>query len=226
MKKRYKVLPTLCWSLIVVITALVYFLLVDDLFSKPIKWISVCFVVVAEIFLCLKFLSNRKSIILNVHGITGGIYLAIVFILSIIYINIPDPSIKWFISIHSILLLVLVVADLTILNFDIRMSASDAALTHSQSEIFNCLKIVEGIIAENTNAVLEKPLNELCEAIRYSDNSILSGDEDNIAIALEELRVLLKDTYDVADVSKKISAIQALVKIRSNELKQKQRGNF
>ena len=226
MKKNFKVLPALCWSLIVVVTALVYFLLVDELFSKPIKWISLCFVLLAEIFLCLKFLTNRKSIILNTQGITGGIYLLAVFVLSIVYTNASDPNVKWFVSIHSILLLVLAIVDLTILNFDLKMSAADTSLANSQSVIFNCLKITEDIIAENKNNELEKPLNELCEAIKYSDNSILTGGEDNIAIALGELKDVMRGSYDVADVLERIRIVKALVKTRSNDLKIKQRGNF
>ena len=110
MKKSFKILPLVCWSLAIIVTALVYFLLVDDLFSSAVKVLSVCFVLLAEAILCIKFLSNKQSIIMNVQMIFGFVYLLAAVLLSFIYISVPSPNIKWFVALHAILLLLLIIS--------------------------------------------------------------------------------------------------------------------
>ncbi len=225
-KKGFKTLPLICWGLAIVVTALVYWLLVDDLFSYPVKWLSVCFVLLAEIIMCLKFVSRKQSIIMNTQGMTGGLYLVVVFVLSLIYVNLSEPNIKWFIAIHAILLLVLAIADLTILNFEKRTSASDTALAKNQSVMAACGALIDRIIAENADSEFSKDLSDISEAIRYSDNSLLSGDESDIMDSLKGLKEALKNTDNEEDISAKIKAIKALIKTRSIYIKQNQRGKF
>lgn len=226
MKKVFKTLPLICWGLVVVVTALVYFLIVNDLFDFPVKWLSVCFVLLAEIIMCAKHVLGKRSIIMNTQGITGGIYLAAVFVLSIIYINLSDPNIKRFIAIHAILLSVLTITDLTLLNFEKHTSASDNILAKNQSIMAACGNLMDIIIAENANSKYKNELFEIYEAIRYSDNSALSGDEDNIMEKLQELEEALKSSDNAEDISVKIRDIKTLVKTRDIYIKQNKRGKF
>ena len=138
MKKDFKLLPLICWSLAVIITALLYCLLVDNIFSSATKILSVVFVLLAEAAMCLKHFSKKQSILMNVQMMFGAVYLLVTVVLSFIYVNIPTPDIKWFISIHAILLLLLTIADLTVLSFHDRAEDSDARLAKSQSIISSC----------------------------------------------------------------------------------------
>ena len=226
MKKGFKILPLICWSLAILVTALVYFLLVDDLFSSAVKVLSVCFVLLAEAIMCVKFLSKKQSIIMNAQIFFGAIYLVVSFILSIIYINIPSPDVKWFIVIHAILLLLLTIVDLTVLNFHNRTESSDVKLAKNQSVIASCGILIDGIIAENTDSAFKKELLNISETIKYADNSILSGEETEIMDKLEELKEFLKSENDGEEVKTKIKNIKTLLKVRESYIKQNQRGKF
>ena len=226
MKKGFTTLPALCWALSVIVTGLVYFLLVDELFSFPVKWLSVCFVILAEIILCFKSLIKKKSIITNTQLIFGGIYLFSTFVLSVIYINISNPNIKWFVALHAVLLLILTIADLTVLNLQNRFAESDRELAKNQSVMSACGVLIDTIIAENPKSEFQKELLEISESIRYADNSILSGDEGTIAEKLETLQNLLQSEENTAEIPAKIKDIKSLIKVRELYIKQNQRGKY
>lgn len=226
MKKGFKTLPVICWTLAVIVTALVYWLLVDGLFSFPVKWISVCFVLLAEILLCFKSLTKKLSIITSPQLIFGGIYLFVTFIMSVIYINLSDPNIKWFISLHAVLLVILAIADLTVGNFQKQFDAADRQLAKNQSVMSACGVLIDTIIAENPNTDYQKDLTAISEALRYADNSILSGDEGELAQKLEALRNLLKSGDNNQEIRVKINDIKSLIKVRELYIKQNQRGKY
>lgn len=226
MRKGFRTLPAICWVLAALVTGLVYCLLVDELFSSPAKRLSVCFVLLAEIILCFKSLTKKQSIITNTQLIFGGIYLFVTFILSVIYINISDPNIKWFIALHTVLLVILTVADLTVWNFQNRFTASDRELAKNQSVMSACGILIDTIISENSNTEFKKELSDISEAIRYADNSVLSGDEGTIAEKLEALRNLLQSEENSEEIPAKINDIKSLIKVRELYIKQNQRGKY
>lgn len=226
MKKNFKVIPLICWTLIIIITALIYCLLVEDLFSSVVKVLSVCFVILAELILCIKFLSKKQSIIMNVQMIFGGSYLLAVFVLSLIYINLTAPQMKWFIAIHATLLLILTILDLTVLNFYGRVENSDKQLAKNQSIMAVCGNLIDIIIAENSEFEFKKDLIDISESIKYCDNSALSGEEDTIIEKLEELKDHIKNYDDKEEIKAKINDIKTLIKVREIYIKQNKRGTF
>ena len=226
MKKNFKIVPFVCWMLILVVTATIYALLVDGIFSSAVKAMSVIFVLLAEVILCVKFLSKNQSIIMNSQIAFGGIYLVCVLLLSVIYVNIASPNLKWFIAIHLVLLVLLSVADLTVLNIHNRTANSDAELARNQRIIVALYALMNEIVAENTNSKFLKELNDISETLKYCDNSLLAGNENALSDKLEELKEILRADTDGEVVKKQVQDIKALLKNREIYMKQKQRGKF
>lgn len=226
MKKRIQILPLVSWLIVIATTVALYTLLVENLFSTPIKWLSLFFVFLAEVALCAKFIFGNHSILLNTNGITGVLYLVIVLILSFVYINAAEPNIKWFITIHLSLLAILVIVDLTIFNFDKNSSLNDQTIKRTIEKNRSLFLLVDSIITEHPNSELKKELIELSEDLRYANHTKLSGDEDELFSKLEEIREDIKDTNKREEVSEKIKTVKALVKTRSSYIKENQRGKI
>ncbi len=222
MKKRFNALPLVCWLLAIAATVAIYALLVDGLLSSPAKYASVCFVLLAELALCAKFTMGKHSIILNTNGVTGGIYLIATIILSIIYINVPSPNMKRFAVVHILLLAALVISDLTILNFEKRFSRGEETMAENRS----LYVLAEEIVAENPNSEFKNKLVEISEALRYSDYTKTTGDENTLREELEDLREKIKLSENSEEICSKINKIITLVKTRNIQIKESQRGKI
>ena len=226
MRKGSKIIPLISWILVIVVTALVYCLLVDDIFSSAVKVMSVAFVLLAEAILCVKFLARKQSIIMNTQLIFSGMYLAVVMILSFIYVNVDAPNVKLFIAIHAVLLVLLTVTLLGVFNINKRVERSNGRLEARQSVVSEMCVLANDIIAENGGSELANELGDIAEALKYCDNSKLCGNEEEISVKLEELKASLSAGAEVDAVKAQITDIKILLKKRENYIKQNQRGNF
>lgn len=226
MKKRIQVLPLVSWLVVIAATIALYLLLVDNLFLSPVKWLSLSFVLLAEIALAAKFLFGNHSILLNTNGFSGFLYLLATVILSLVYINVFDPNIKWFVSIHVLLLAVLIVVDITIFNFDKNSYKNDQAMMETMEKSRSLSSLVDTIIAENPNSEFKMVLTELAEDLRYANHTKLSRDEDETMVKLNEIREEIKDAEKNEEVSAKIQTVKTLVKTRSIYIKENQRGKI
>ncbi len=226
MKK--KILPLICFALAIITTATVYILFVDGLFQSPIKWLSLTFVLLAEISLLAKTVFGKKAIILNSQIFAGIAYLAVVAILSIIYINATDPKIKPFIAIHLILLFLLTALDLSILYAQKRTDESDAKLATNQSIFSDLCALCDNMIVETNSDALKKELSSLSESLRFSDNSSLTGGEAEITLKLEDLKqkIASSEATEEDALLSNVKEINDLLRIRNNNIKQIKRGSF
>ncbi len=227
MKNNQKLLSIICGVLVMALTALIYGLTVENLFRESIKWLSVLFLLIAEFLLLIKVLFGKKDALMGAQFTVGAGYAGVVFILSLIFINIPSPGSKWFISIHAICFVALVLIDVLILNFDKNILASERQLAENQSIVYNCQFAIDEVIAANNGNEFEKELSEISEMIKYSDNSSLSGSEDLIMEKINILGEMFKDIEQNREVIlEQINGIKALVRSRSNYIRQSKRGTF
>lgn len=226
MKKSFRTLPLICWLCVIVATAVIYALVVEDMFSYTERWASVIFVLLGEILLCVKYAFGKYSSILNTHGISGLMYTVIAFVLSLVYINATDPNITWFFVIHIILLTALIVIDLTIANVEARASFSDNSIAASQNAISQCCSSAQRIAYENKGSEHDGELNAIYESLKYADNTICSGDERAIFEKLESLGYSLKNNENPDVINARIKEIKELINARNTCVKQNKRGSF
>ncbi len=226
MKKRIQILPLVSWLVVIAVTAVLYALLVENLFSSPAKWLSCAFVLLAEISLCAKFMFGNHSILLNTQGISGFLYLVVTVILSLVYINASEPNMKWFVAIHLVLLALLIIVDLTIFNLDKNSSKSDQSMMKAIETNRSLSLLVETILAENPTSEFKNDLTELSEELRYADHTKLLGEEEELALKLNEIKEDIQNAEKSEEVSAKIKKVKALVKTRGIYIKENQRGKI
>lgn len=220
-------LPLISGLLIIGLTVLLYALLVDNLFSSIVKWLSLIFVVIAEIAMLLKVLIGSKDHIMNIQNYVGITYWLITLILSWVFIAIPSPNIKIFIAIQVTFLVIIVVLDLVILYFSNRATVSDSVLATTQAVIGDCVAIAEEIVALNANNVWVSDLKAIHELLLYADNTFLSGNEEQIVKQLLDLKeILKKGEIDEPSTTARINDIKQLIYVRTRYGKQNKKGNF
>lgn len=224
MTKKTKSTILICGALAMVLTAVAYFLLFDDLFEVGMRWVSMCALLFSELVCTAKLAVKRDSLISNVHATTGVALILVVLFFSVLYNAFWQDEIKHFILWNLIALVGVAIVDVIIANFDKKVKGMDEKLAASQSAILDCTTEAMNIVAENPSTELKKDLEELVEMLKYSDNSCITGDEDEIHTKLRALRATVKDDDEAAKTE--IDAIRTLISCRNNNIKNKKRGSF
>ena len=224
MTKKTKSTILICGALVMVLTAVAYFLLFDDLFDVGMRWVSMCALLFSELVCTAKLAVKRDSLISNVHATTGVALILVVLFFSVLYNAFWQDEIKHFILWNLIALVGVALVDVVIASFDKKVKGMDEKLAASQSAILDCTTEAMNIVAENPSTELKKDLEELVEMLKYSDNSCITGDEDEIHTKLCTLRITVKD--DVEAAKTEIDAIRTLISCRNNNIKNKKRGSF
>ena len=224
MTKKTKSTILICGALVMVLTAVAYFLLFDDLFDVGMRWVSMCSLLFSELVCTAKLAVKRDSLISNVHATTGVALILVVLFFSVLYNAFWQDEIKHFILWNLIALVGVAIVDVVIASFDKKVKGMDEKLAASQSAILDCTTEAMNIVAENPSTELKKDLEELVEMLKYSDNSCITGDEDEIHTKLCTLRITVKD--DVEAAKTEIDAIRTLIGCRNNNIKNKKRGSF
>ncbi len=224
MLRNSKAVALICGTASMAATVIFYLLTFDNVFTIPMRWISLMFLIFAEVIGTIKALCIKKSIF-GVANITAALFhLEIVLAMSIIFVNIFPMLIKAYILLNILLLCLLLVADVIIIYFGEYIGRKNKALSENRAVMDSLYTSVKALAIEYRESTYGKELNELSEMIEYSDNSVLSSDEVLISENLEELRRLLSDNDE--NIPQKITDIKNAVKQRSLKIKSTKRGNY
>ena len=224
MLKNSKVIALICGATSIAATVIFYLLTFDNIFTIPMRWISLMFLIFTEGIGTVKALSVKKSIFGVANIITSLIHLGIVLIMSIIFVNIFPLLIKTYILLNILALCVLLVVDIVIIYFGGYIGAKNNKLAESQAVIDSLYTKVKGLVIEYQDSTYKKDLEEISEMLMYSDNSTLSTDEVAISDKLEELQKLLADNDE--RIPQKISDTKNAIKLRSLKIKSNKRGSY
>lgn len=224
MLKNSKVIALICGATSIAATVIFYLLTFDNIFTIPMRWISLMFLIFTEGIGTVKALSVKKSIFGVANIITSLIHLGIVLIMSIIFVNIFPLLIKTYILLNILALCVLLVVDIVIIYFSGYIGAKNNKLAESQAVIDSLYTKVKGLVIEYQDSTYKKDLEKISEMLMYSDNSALSTDEVAISDKLEELQKLLADNDE--RIPQKISDTKNAIKLRSLKIKSNKRGSY
>ena len=224
MLKSSKGITLICGATSLVATIILYLLTFDNIFAVPMRWISLLFLIFAEIIGTVKALTIKKSIFGVANIIISLFHLGVVIALSIIFVNIFPLLIKAFILFNLLALGIIFAVDVIVIYFGGYISGKNETLAESQAVINGLHTKAKSLAIEYRQSSYSKELDEICEMLKYSDNSALSNDEVEILDKLDELRKLLFDNDE--DVSQKISDIKNSIKLRSLKIQGTKRGSY
>lgn len=214
----------ICSGASIVITILLYLLTFDNIFVVPMRCVSLLFLIFSEAIATYKTLNSKKTI-LGISTISTSIYhVALVLILSLIYINIFPLHIKSYILINLVLLCVLLIVDKGLMSFDHYISDKNEMLSKNQLVINALVEKASELVLKYKDTKYKKDLEEIYEILRYSDNTKLTNDEIIISNNLNELDNVLQDGQE--DATDIIKNVKNNVEKRNVKLKSNNRGNY
>ena len=223
MLKKSNTTLLICGLTSIAITILLYLLTFDYIFNIPIRWISLCFLILSEVIGTFKALKTKKSIFGVSTIITSIIHIFVVLILSILIINTLPIAINRYIIINILLICILLIVDISILKFDTHVSNQNTKLDESKLIIENCITKSSSLALKYSDSDYKKDLDEIIDLLKYSDNSCLSDDEISILNKRDEVDLLLKNN---TDASKEIIEIKNIIKMRSIKISNTKRGSY
>lgn len=224
MLKKSKAVTLICGAISITATIIFYLLTFDNIFTVPMRWISLIFLILTEVIGTAKAMCIKKSIF-GVASISVSLFhLGVVLIISIIFVNTYPTLIKKYVLLNLLALIVMLAADVLIIYFGESIRNKNNALSENQAVIDSLYTSAKALEIEYRESTYSKNLNELSELLKYSDNSTLSNDEVAISEMLDELRKLLSDNAE--GIPQKISDIKNAIKLRSLKIKSTKRGNY
>ncbi len=224
MLKNSKGIALICGGTSAIATIIFYLMTFDNIFTIPMRWISLIFLIFTETIGTVKALNIKKTIFGVSNIITSIFHLGIVLLMSIIFVNIFPLLIKTYILLNMLALCVLLVVDIVIIYFGGYVASKNKILAENQSVIESLYTKAKELYIEYKETEYKKDLDEISEMLQYSDNSTLSDDEVTILNKLEELQELL--SKDDEKVPQKITEIKNAVKLRSMKVKNSKRGSY
>ena len=213
MLKKSKAVTLICGATSIIVTIIFYLLTFDNIFTIPMRWTSLMFLIFAEIIGTVKALSIKKSIFGISSIIVSLFHLGIVLAISIIFVNTFPTLIRKYVLINLLLLSVMLAVDVIIIYFGKYIGSKNKVLSQNQTIAGNLYTIAMGLAIEYKESGYNGDLNEICELLKYSDNSELSGDE-----------VLISDNDE--SIPEKILDIKKTIKLRSLKIKSTKRGSY
>ena len=222
--KNSKLTVLVCGLIAIAATVIFYLLTFDNIFTIPMRWLSLMFLLFTECIGTLKALLVKQNIITQTSIFTSAAHLAFVLFISIIFVNFLLFALKAYILINILLLCALAAADLFILHFGKSISEGNKKLAQSQAVMDSCYARAQGLAVVYAHSDYKKDLTEIAELIKYSDNSELTDDEIDIMNKLDELEKQLKENSE--SIPSLITEIKNVINLRNIKMKSIKRGGY
>ncbi len=222
--KNSKLTTLICGLSVVAVTIILYLLIFDNIFTVPMRWISLLLLLVAESIGIIKALLLKKDIIIQSSIFTSIAHIVAVFVVSVLFVILFPLNVKTYILLNVLMLCALVAVDLIILHFGEGAITSDKKLAQSQGVMAACFAKAQGLVTVYEQSDYKKDLIEIAELIKYSDNSELTDDEATIINKLGELEVKLKEGDE--NIPTLIAEIKNAINLRTIKMKNIKRGGY
>ena len=224
MLKNSKTIALICGAISVAVTIIFYLLTFDHIFTIPMRWLSLMFLILTEIIGTIKAISTEKSIFGVATIVTSIFHLIFVLILSIIYVNIFPLLIKSYVLFNILALCILLMVDVIIIHFAKKIGATNNELAQNQAVADSLKSNAKELLIKYNESDYKKELEEIVDLLDYLDNSTLTGDEVTILNKLEELNNLLEKNDGKA--SEKIIDVKNTIKLRNVKMESSKRGSY
>ena len=224
MLNKSKHIALICGAVSIAVTVIFYLLTFDNIFTVPMRWVSLMFLILAEVIGTVKAFTVKRSIFGVSNIVTSIVHIIAVLMLSVVFVNIFPLLIKKYILLNILALCVLLVVDVVIVFFANRVATQNSKLSESQSIMGCCVEKAASLCVEFGDTVYKKDLEDIVELLKYSDNSCLSQDEMTVMNNLDEIQQLLKNNND--GIAEKIIEIKNVIKLRSIKVASAKRGSY
>ena len=214
--KRNNALIILIATCILIITMTLFYLLTfNNIFTFPMRWISLLFLVLVEVVGLVVILNTRRNIIGTAIITLAILHLVIVFVLSLLYVNVLPFDIIRYVIINILIFAIVIILYILLANFSMKSQLSNVNYKVGNTVLSEIFTSIKDLSLTYSNTEYKKDLEELIEFIAYKRVVNLTGYEDNILERVNELKASLKNS-DESKIKEDIKKIRNLFEIISN----------
>lgn len=224
MSNKIRNVGIICGLLAIFTTVLFYLLSFHSLWPLPIRWVSLLFLLVAEIAGTVKAYFFHRSIFGVANLTTSLIHVGFVIATSVIFVRILPLLWVRYILLNVLALCVLVVADIGLLYSGEHVEQANRKLDKAKSGMQLILEKAESMRLEYADTEYGNELAEVAEALRYSDDAVLTKDEVEILQRLDDVDRMIEKRE--AGVHEEIRRIRSAIELRSVKVAGTKRGSY
>lgn len=214
--KRNNALIILIATCILIITMTLFYLLTfNNIFTLPMRWISLLFLVLVEVVGLVVILNTRRNIIGTAIITLAILHLVIVFVISLLYVNVLPFDIIRYVIINILIFAIVIILYILLANFSMKSQLSNVNYKVGNTMLSEIFTSIKDLSLTYSNTEYKKDLEELIEFIAYKRVVNLTGYEDNILERVNELKASLKNS-DESKIKEDIKKIRNLFEIISN----------
>ena len=214
--KRNNALIILIATCILIITMTLFYLLTfNNIFTFPMRWISLLFLVLVEVVGLVVILNTRRNIIGTAIITLAILHLVIVFVISLLYVNVLPFDIIRYVIINILIFAIVIILYILLANFSMKSQLSNVNYKVGNTMLSEIFTSIKDLSLTYSNTEYKKDLEELIEFIAYKRVVNLTGYEDNILERVNELKASLKNS-DESKIKEDIKKIRNLFEIISN----------
>lgn len=214
--KRNNALIILIATCILIITMTLFYLLTfNNIFTFPMRWISLLFLVLVEVVGLVVILNTRRNIIGTAIITLAILHLVIVFVISLLYVNVLPFDIIRYVIINILIFAIVIILYILLADFSMKSQLSNVNYKVGNTILSEIFTSIKDLSLTYSNTEYKKDLEELIEFIAYKRVVNLTGYENNILERINELKASLKNS-DESKIKEDIKEIRNLFEIISN----------
>ncbi len=109
MLNKSKHIALVCGATSIAVTIIFYLLTFDSIFTVPMRWVSLMFLILAEAIATIKTFTVKRTIFGISNIVTSIVHVIVVLMLSIVFVNLFPLMIKKYILLNILALCILLV---------------------------------------------------------------------------------------------------------------------
>ena len=206
MKKNSTITVIICGLAAMFATVVFYLLAFDNIFTIPMRWLSMTGLLFVEIVGTAKALTVRKNILGVAQIITGALHLLATLVLSVVFVNLFPLLIKEYVLLSILFFIIVAVIDVLLLYFKGKSQVASESYAASASVIDICETKVRQLWVENKEAAFSSQLEAIVEMLTYANRAMTAASDGELLTKIEELGTLISnnESEKVSDLAKQI----------------------
>ena len=218
MKKNSTITGILCGLAAMLATVVFYLLAFDNIFTIPMRWLSMTGLLIVEVIGTVKALATKRNILGVAQLTIAVIHLVATLAISIVFVNLFPLLIKEYILVSILMMIIVTVADVLLLHFNGKFHIATEKYATSASVIEMCESMVRQLWIENKETAYASQLEAIVEMLTYTNRAMTSANDTELLSKIEELDTLITGN-ETDNLNAALQQIQNILKMRKASAK-------
>lgn len=224
---RFRPFYWIAGGVVMLVTVLFYiFFFSPDKQASPVYGLSLFFVLSAEAGL-FAVASYAQEIPLRMGLIVvGTVHVLLAIAVSVIWLALPFLSVRSFVFWNVLFLAAAGLIDAFLVYHFRNVARKDAAVGEAQAVLRQYAATAQRLAELHAGSPYAVRLGKIQDELRFSDNTVLTGEEREIGERLEQLQTVMDDPAGQEQAQRHLERIEQLIRLRNDRVRQMKIGKF